>query len=479
MVCVPLVVLALAAAQGAPTQPDIVLLFSDDAGYGDFGFTGSLQIKTPAIDSIAREGVVFNQGYVAGSVCSPSRAGMLTGRYQNRFGHEDNLAIGELQPGDVRADIGLPLEEKTMADLLKKAGYRTGLVGKWHLGEEEKFHPKNRGFDEWYFFRGGSRPYVEGQVPKAQRLECSYKAPGPVTYLTDDLGREAAAFIARRDKRPYFLYASFNAPHTPLQSKPEDLVGLEYIEDRRRRNYVGMMAALDRAVGSILKAVRESGRERETIVVFLNDNGGQIDAGAVNVPLRGMKGTFLEGGVRVPFAIRWPARVAAGSTFAPPVTSLDLLPTFLAAAGGGVEPPKPLDGVDLLPYVRGEQEGRPHEKMFWRMGFTGAVRDGDWKLIRMPDRPPYLFDLATDPSESNNLFFQEPERARTMFQTLFEWEQQMIYPRWNTAPVWYKDNADRYNRPYRTEQPKGKTGQSRGRGETSSPVSTLTARSTS
>lgn len=444
---------ATASPQEPPSRPDIVLILSDDAGYGDFGFTGSLQIRTPAIDSIAQAGVRCTRFYVAGSVCSPSRAALLTGRYQNRFGHEDNLALGELQPGDVRADIGLPLEESTLADLLGRAGYRTGLVGKWHLGEEDKFHPGERGFEEWFCFRGGSRPYFEADVPASRRLESSAGEPPPVTYLTDDLAREAAAFIERRDERPYFLFASFNAPHTPLQARPEDLVGLEFIEPKSRRNYVGMMVALDRAVATILDAVQAGGRSRDTIVVFLNDNGGQIDAGAVNVPLRGMKGTFYEGGVRVPMAMSWPGHVPAAAEYGLPVSSLDLVPTLLAAADASAAEERPLDGVDLVPYLTGTETGRPHERLFWRMGFTGAVRDGDWKLIRLPDRPPYLFDLASDPSESDNRFYELPDKGAELFTLLFDWEQEMLYPRWNTAPVWYERNAARYDRPYRTEQP--------------------------
>jgi arylsulfatase A-like enzyme len=190
--------------------------------------------------------------------------------------------------------------------------------------------------------------------------------------------------------------------------------------------------------------------------VFLNDNGGQIDYGAINVPLRGMKGTFLEGGVRVPMAMRWPGHVAEGSAFQAPVSSLDLLPTFLAAAGASPAEGKPLDGVDLMPYLAETNTARPHQRLFWRMGYTGAVRDGDWKLIRMPDRPPYLFNLADDPTEASNRFFEMPDKASELFRLLFDWEQQMIYPRWNTAPIWYKHNADRYDRPYRSEQPEGK-----------------------
>ncbi|MEZ5163325.1 MAG: sulfatase-like hydrolase/transferase [Fimbriimonadaceae bacterium] len=369
--------LSLSLPQSSP--PNIVFIVSDDAGYGDFGFTGSLQIKTPNIDSIAKEGVEFTQGYVSGPVCSPSRAGFLTGRYQSRFGHEDNLAIGEVQPGDQREDIGLPVEERTIADYMKSFGYTTGLVGKWHLGEEEKFLPKSRGFDEYWFLPGGSRPYFDQKVGKAMAIQSNYDPEPKVTYTTDDFGAQAAGFITRNAKKPFFLYLSYTAPHTPLTPKPEDEEEFAYIADNRRRKYCGLMKGLDRSVGVVLDALKTNKLDQNTLVIFINDNGGQIQAGAVNAPYRGMKGTFLEGGTRIAYAMKWPGKIKAGTEFDGRVSTLDILPTALGAASQGkrYEVAKPFDGVDLMPYLAQAKSGDPHETLFWRMGFTGAVRDGD------------------------------------------------------------------------------------------------------
>ena len=451
--------LVLCSTTLAQRKPNVVLIFSDDAGYGDFGFTGSLQIETPFIDSIAANGVTFTQGYVSGPVCSPSRAGLLTGRYQQRFGHEFNAGVTEAQPGDIPEMIGLPLEQTTIADYMKGLGYTTGVIGKWHLGVEDHFHPRERGFDEWYFFRGGSRSYWEIRGNRATKIESHPGPVLPVTYLTDDLGAAACRFIERNADGPFFLFLSFNAPHTPLQAKEVDLAKYDWIENNRRRTYCAMVDSMDQQVGEVLRTLREQGLEDDTIVIFLNDNGGQVNAGAINAPFNGMKGTFLEGGVRVPFCMQWPGHISAGTTYDKPVISLDIAALSIIAGGGSLptDEDRLLDGVDLMPYLAGA-DGQPHESLFWRLGYNAAVREGDWKLVRLADRPPMLFNLAEDVSEQNNLLWAMPEKAAELFKKLFAWEATLQYPRFRTSPFWLKNNAARYDQEFILVQPPGKGG---------------------
>jgi arylsulfatase A-like enzyme len=455
LLCLSLAVLAVAAC--AQRQPNVVFIVSDDAGYGDFGFTGSLQIETPSIDSIAKNGVTFTQGYVSGPVCSPSRAGFLTGRHQLKFGHEFN--DGVLQEGDDPDLVGLPVEQLTIADHMKALGYKTGIVGKWHMGLEEHFHPRERGFDEWYFFRGGARSYWEIKGNRYNRLEAHPEEVQPVTYLTDDFGAAACRFIERSADDPFFLFLSFNAPHLPLHAKEEDLEKYDWIEDKQRRTFCAMIDSMDQQVGAVLKTLEDQDLDEDTIVIFMNDNGGHFDTGAINAPFNGMKGTMLEGGIRVPFCISWPGKIAAGSTYDKPVLSLDITATSIAAGGGELPTGKNrrLDGHDLIPYLNGA-EGQPHETLYWRMGYNAAVRDGDWKLIRMADRPPMLFNLAKDISEQNNLLTEKPEKAADLFKKLFAWEATLKPAVFRAPPSWLKMITGRYDRDFIYEQPPGKGG---------------------
>ncbi len=414
-------------------RPNLVLLLADDAGYADFGFQSisdpALDGLTPAIDALAADGARFTAFSTSGAVCSPSRAGLLTGRYQQRFGHEQNLPVGH--PG------GLPLAERTLADRLRAAGYATGLVGKWHLGYPPAFHPNERGFDHFHGLLQGSRGYHALEEPSAWRVLQVNGEPQPEQgYLTDRLGDAAVAFVRAHAHEPFFLFVSFTAPHGPLQPRPRDLSrpALARIEDGQRRRYAGLVKALDDNVGKILAALADEGLARDTLVVFTNDNGGQTRTGAVNTPLRGGKGDLWEGGVRVPCALRWPRVVRPGTVVDLPASALDLAPTFLAAAGVAVEelPAPALDGLDLAPLLAGG--ALPERTLFWRTrGPDGpvAARRGRWKLLqRSRDAAPALYDLVSDPGETTDVAVGHPLRVAELAAQLAAWEAALVEPAW-------------------------------------------------
>lgn len=418
-----------------PSSPNIILILSDDAGYGDFGFQGGQLVPTPHLDQLAAEGVKFSQAYVTAAVCGPSRAGMITGKYQQRFGFEENNVPGIMSPAGLQgAEMGLPLDQVTMADYLKQLGYRTAIFGKWHLGGADRFHPTRRGFDEFYGFRGGARSYWpyqnEGTKPE-NRLERGFgRFEEHEGYLTDALVEEANAYIERNQNRPFFCFLSFNAVHTPMQSIEEDWRQVQGFTGKRK-HLAAMTIAMDRAIGRLLAKLSELGLNENTLIVFTNDNGGPSDANeSVNHPLSGTKANHLEGGIRVPLLMRWPKQLKEGTTYAPPISTLDLLPTFINVAGGKAEAIKDLDGVDLIPYLQGEIKERPHQQLYWKKEARGAIREGDWKLIRFPDRPAELYHLTEDISEVNDLALQYPEKVRVLFKKLFAWELELKRPLW-------------------------------------------------
>ena len=444
---------------GSPKPPNFILMLADDLGYGDLGITGSKQIPTPHIDSLAVGGVRFTNAYVSSSVCAPSRAGLMTGKHQASFGFRDNLA--PVQPGHDPEFVGLPLSQKTLADRLKPLGYTMGLVGKWHLGELPKFSPLQRGFDEFWGYLAGSHDYFRaepgGEKSMAGPILCNYKEPAPLTYLTDDQGNECVDFIRRHKDRPFFLFASFAAPHTPAQATAEDLKRFDHIEDRQRRTYCAMVYRLDQNVGKILNAVRMQGIERETFVVFLSDNGGPsapgISNGSCNAPFRGSKTTVLEGGVRVPMIFKWPATLPSGITVDAMVSSLDILPTFLTAAGGSVDKSQGLAGLDLRPFLTSKREQPPHESLMWTYTVGSAIRTGDWKLIRLPDRLPMLYHLSTDPGEQNDLALEQLDRTRSMLGELGRWEVRSPNPVFREPADWRTRHLKFYDSDYQMAQP--------------------------
>lgn len=436
-------------------QPNFVLIVADDLGYADLGFTGSTQIKTPSIDRLAESGVSFSEGYVSSAVCSPSRAGMLTGRNQVSFGHDNNL--GGNQPGFDPEFLGLPLTESTIADYLNELGYVSGLVGKWHLGDEPQFHPLKRGFDEFWGYTGGGHDYFtalpNGKGYKAP-IGCSYKAPQDITYITDDVGDECSDFIDRHQDEPFFLFASFNAPHTPMQALEEDLELYKYIENKKRRTYAAMVHRLDINVGKIVDALDRNGIRENTMVVFISDNGGPTNTNAsLNAPYNGQKGILLEGGVHVPFIMNWPNTIPAGSTYDKPVISLDFAPTFIELAGGELTEDSNFDGVNLLPYILDQKKYLPHQDLKWRFTISAAIREGDWKLIRLPDRLPLLYHLPTDISEQNNLAMDSLHRTKDLLMKLGDWELDQPHPVFLEGAVWRRRQVDLYDKEYQLTQP--------------------------
>ncbi|TWT84328.1 Arylsulfatase [Planctomycetes bacterium CA13] len=401
-------------------KPNVILILADDLGYADLGFQGSDRIKTPHLDRLASMGTRFSDGHVSASVCSPSRAGLMTGRYQQRFGHEGNSP---------RRPDGMDTAERTMGQALQSLGYRTAIFGKWHLGSEEKHYPTRRGFDVFWGLREGSRTYwydeqktdKPGSDKATEHNGTQVKFDG---HLTDRLGDQTVKFIEECKDKPFFVYLSFTAPHGPLQSKPEDLQALGTDD-----NYLGLIYGMDRNIGKVLDSLHQHRLIDNTIIWFLSDNGG-IGPTFSNYPLGGKKGFKFEGGHRVPFLLYWKNHVPAGKVYDQMVSSLDIYPTSLAAAGGSLDQPRPVDGVDLIPYVTGENTNTPHERLYFRKLECAAMRDGHWKLIRVDDYGFALYNLKDDIAERNDLSAQQPDRVSQMKGLLEAWEQDKMEPLW-------------------------------------------------
>ena len=431
------------SAAGRPDRPpNFVLILVDDLGYNDVSFNGATEIATPNIDRIAADGIIFRNGYVTASICTPSRAGLLTGRYPARFGLDVNLAYAPFDPR-----LGLPLEEATVADHLRQAGYRTGLVGKWQLGAAHHFIPRERGFDYFFGFLGGGHDYwgrnYDAAAPAREYytplVENRDPYPSPDgEYLTDALGDQAAQFIADSADDPFFLYLAYNAPHHPLQAPAELLDQYAEVADGPRRRYLAMVDSLDQNIGKTLDALESAGVRDNTVVFFLSDNGGvwRGETYADNAPLRGGKESLFEGGIRVPFAAAWPAAWPAGAVYDPMIISLDLFATMLSLAGIAPETAaRPIDGVNLDPFLRGIAGNEsaaadvPHEALFWRHGGDEyAVRAGDLKLIRHFDELPQLYNLKDDPGETRNLLADHQDAAANLAAQWNHWNQANIGP---------------------------------------------------
>jgi len=399
-------------------KPNIIVIVSDDMGYADLGcYNKNTEIPTPNIDSIAANGVRFTNGYVSCPVCSPTRAGLVTGRYQQRFGYYTNS----------HSRVGLPLTQVTIADVLKSAGYVTGMVGKWHLGMTADYHPFKRGFDEFFGFLGGAHDYFDPLLGSDNSILRGTEPYDEKEYLTDAFTREAVSFIERHCRERFFLYLTYNAVHTPMQAPERYQDKFEYIEDPNRRIYAGMLTALDDGVGEVLAKLREFGLEENTLVFFVNDNGGSAKNSSIDYPLRGKKGSMWEGGIRVAFMVQWPYRLKDGVAYDHPAIALDILPTAAAVAGAEVPGDRVMDGVNLLPYLMGRDKGAPHETLFWWMGSDYALRKGNWKLTREQGEPQ-LFDLASDIGEEHNLAAEQPEKLEELETLYAEWSSQMGEP---------------------------------------------------
>ena len=456
-----------AHAADSGSCPNIVILLADDLGYGELGCQGNDQIPTPNIDRIAANGVRFTSGYVTASYCSASRAGLMTGRNQARFGYDDN-------PTGARNEIpgaGLPLDEKTLAAVLRDGrGYSTSLIGKWHLGGTAPFNPMRRGFDEFFGFTHEGHFFVpppyngvttmlrrktlpggsQGRWVSADRRlvvgthmgrnEPDYDANNPIVrqsqpiaepdYLTDAFTREAVDFIGRNKDRPFFLYVAYNAVHSPLQGADRYMKRFASIDDIHRRIFAAMLANLDDSVGAIMGKLEAEELTENTLVFFLSDNGGPTrELTSSNLPLRGGKGQLYEGGIRVPFMCQWPGRVAKGETYANAVSSLDIFATSITAANcRGVS--AETDGVDLIPYLQRTTDGRPHDDLYWRMNRRAALRSGDWKVVGTRGQPDgwQLFNLSQDLAEKNDLANADPSTLNRLVEQWQSWDRKMKPP---------------------------------------------------
>lgn len=464
-----LVALSCAAPQDEPaaplSPPNIVVVLADDLGYNDLGSFGSRTIRTPHIDALAEGGVRLTDGYVSAAVCSPSRAGLYTGIYQPRFGYEYNTSGRDTV-------VGLPTDQRTLADMMKGAGYATGLIGKWHLGKSQEHHPLNRGFDEYFGHLSGGSTYIDSRIegveswpvrsaptrrPEGSAIFDGYEQVTVDRYLTDVFAEKAVDFIRRHKDERFFLMLTPNAPHTPLQATAEYATRYADVEPAGRRIFAAMVSSVDDYVGDVMAELRAHGLEENTMVVFFSDNGCVKYLAqdiCSNDPLSGSKRFHLEGGIRVPYILHWPAGLPAGTTFEHPVISLDLFATFAAAAGSDEAAQ---DSVNLLPHLRGETSDPPHEFLFWRSKPNMAVRWGNWKLWkvnksdktvddvtlggnRLPqvdyasDSPlgqmTVLYDLSADISEQQNVADQHPEVVERLETELEAWNSELAEPMW-------------------------------------------------
>jgi arylsulfatase A-like enzyme len=419
------------------SKPNVIIILADDLGYDDVSFNGSKDIPTPNIDRIAKSGVTFSQAYVSYAVCGPSRAGILTGRYQDRFGFSRNPLLA---PNDTA--MGLPLSEQTMADYLKGADYNTMAIGKWHLGAHQVLRPNKRGFDQFFGFLSGGHSYMPENLVLQDLSGIRSQFDGYKTkllrndqrvdekeYLTDAFSREAVNYVARNADKPFFLYLAYNAPHAPMEATEKYLSRFEHIKDEKRRVYAAMVSAMDDGVGKVLDQLKQSKIEENTIVIFLSDNGGPLqDNGSSNAPLRGKKGNFFEGGIRVPFAMQWKGKIPENTVYTKPVISLDIFSTVASLVKN--KPKNELDGVDLMPFITNGNPGYPHDYLFWR-NFDRemfAVVGRQFKSIKQKDGQDMIFDLTKDISEKDNLVNQQPNVMQSLQKQLESWKKLLKSP---------------------------------------------------
>ena len=418
--------------------PNVIVIISDDQGYADVGFHGSNEIFTPNIDRIAKNGVVFSEGYVSYAVCSPSRAGLITGRYQNRFGYSRNILLA---PND--SLMGLPLSEQTLPDVLNNVDYKTKAIGKWHLGAHKSLVPEKRGFDEFFGFLIGGHRYFPEDLTLNDLTEARRQMDGYITkiydngkrintkkYLTEELSDNAVKFIEDNSDNPFFLYLSYNAPHTPLQATTKDLERNKHIDIEKRQTYAAMVSSMDDGIGLILDKLEQKNIFENTIVFFFSDNGGvEWYNFSDNGPLRGIKGDFFEGGIRVPFTMQWPNKIKPGTIYNNPIIALDIFATVASAAKAEKYIKNEIDGVNLIPYLSGNKSGSPHEYLYWKNPDKDidVIRDDRYKYLRIKN-DEYIFDLKNDISEESNIIdLSKPiyDRLKSQFKL---WEKDMLDP---------------------------------------------------
>ena len=443
-------------------KPNVIVIMTDDQGYADVGFNGCTDIPTPNIDRIAYEGVMFTDGYVSYPVCGPSRAGFLTGRYQGRFGFTTNPTISPDHP-----EAGIPLDEENMAEVLSKVGYKNAIIGKWHMGSHPVHHPLNRGFDHFFGFLSGGHNYFPRQYNlndlsevkkpfdwyRTKLFHDRERVDVDADYLTDVLSDKAVDFIKKcsEDEDPFFLYVAYNAPHNPLQATQKYLDRFAHIEQWGRKNYAAMVSAVDDGVGQILQALSDVGVDDNTLLFFLSDNGGASNNSSDNGVLRNHKGSLFEGGLRVPFALRWKGSIPAGTVYTHPIISLDIMATMTALAGAEVAPERPLDGVNLLPFITDKDKGAPHDYLFWRkFDRQGvAVRSGDIKLVddrKLPELGYAVFNVVEDVSEKENLAEINLDETEELLEKHAAWKAQLkptAFPTLGSHKWWKKGASER------------------------------------
>ena len=412
-------------------KPNIIVILADDAGYIDFGFMGSKDLETPHLDKLAKDGVVLTDAHVSATVCAPSRAGLITGKYQQKFGFEAN-GTGDEHSGDV----GLSDDVKTMADVFKINNYKTIAIGKWHLGYNSDDHPNNRGFDEFYGFLGGSRSYFPIENPsEGQMLQHNKKKVEFEGYLTDVLGDKAVNYIEEYKDQPYFMYLSFNAVHTPMHAKKEHL--LKY-KDHPRKKLAAITWSLDENIGKIMKQLEDLNQLDNTLIFFLSDNGGATNNQSTNGVLKGFKGNKFEAGHRVPFIVHWKDKIKGNKKFNGLSSSLDIFSSAMAAAEIEIDSNLNLDGVNLLPYLNEDIKGNPHNQLFWRKLEGAAARIDDLKLIRLEDYGSVLYNLKDDIGETIDISKIDKQGLVNLTTSLEKWEKNLSDPLWREGPYWKK-----------------------------------------
>ena len=411
------------------SKPNIIIILADDAGYSDFGFMGSDEIKTPNLDQLANDGVIFNNAYVSASVCSPSRAGLLTGMYQQRFGHECNL--------DSDVNNSFDPNQITIAEALKTEGYTTGLIGKWHLGDKTQNHPLKNGFDYFWGFISGARNYFydpnEVNRNSIRNVVENYSQTKFEGYLTDVLGEKAISFIDKntQSNNPFFLFLSFNAPHTPMQAKEEVL---EKFKDNPRQVYASMMWSMDEAIGNVINALKENNQYDNTIIYFLSDNGAAMSNNASPFPYKGWKGNQFEGGIKTPMIMTWKNKIKSNTQFDGFISALDIFKTSLEVSNVNDDLMANADGKNIMNYLN--DNTIQNKNLFWRKDKMATVRSGNYKLIRLNDTSTVLYNIENNYFEDLDLKLKEPSVHDSLFKLLLAWEDRLIDPNWIENKDW-------------------------------------------
>lgn len=476
-----------------PNRPNIVLIMADDLGVADLKLYDVNGQATPHIDRLASEGVKFNNAFVTSPVCSPSRAAIITGRYTQRFGFEYQLHdrylknrleyhafklimkngpwrpkwMAEVPGKEAILKQGLPPDEITLPELLQKQAYHTGLIGKWHMGSDEDHKPCNFGFDYQYgFYESHSLYAYEGtsgivdqkvkedftdkHIWKGQR-----KGPHAIfrncqeieeqDYLTDRIAEEGIDFIDRNRDEPFFLWLSFNAPHTPLQAKEEYYNLFAHIEDPVKRIYAAMIANLDDALGSVLNHIKELNLEENTLIFFISDNGGaEYTFTTENGPYKGGKITDFDGGLKVPFIMKWKGQIPEGMSYDPMVSSMDIFQSVVSAASIPLPDDRKFDGVDLLPYIKGVYADVPHDILFWQRGFSKTLRTNEWKLLLNEDSgDTLLYDIINDPYESKDVSEAQKIMAERLLEKHTNWSSELASPLWPSMVHYHFHDGDK------------------------------------